>query len=226
MYQFWIASHISSESRKKTLPCAIDSAAKQDIPPDRVHIYLSYSYKTEVLKDPEVFEESLKLLSDRLTILRSEERLLQFEHLHKIHTLVEETVPNRKNLFIAFCDDDDLNHPSRLSRCPTRGVKVFYSKSIVFYDHDSEIKSWSDMMTHSADTIVNREPDFGSMIVHYSLVRLFFEKHYHTAVTQLKGMADVFFKVFIEGQSRPALSDEIGYASRFSFKVPREYGVV
>lgn len=94
----------------------VKSLCAQDRLPDVVAI--SYSNQHNInIHVKELLEKYLQPLGVRYIVLHQPQRLYQFEHLRCIydHVLAHER-PSEKNVWITFCDDDDMLHRKRIQK--------------------------------------------------------------------------------------------------------------
>lgn len=101
----WIASHFHSVRRIELFKSTLQSIQNQVVKPDKV--ILSFSLQHDLLELKEEIINLKKCLTIPFTILFQQNRLYQFEHLHKIY---EHVSSNDDEIYISFCDDDDFFH--------------------------------------------------------------------------------------------------------------------
>ncbi len=184
--QVWIASHIHSVQRFEWFTETIRSLLQQTELPSK--IYVSYSqekYITRKLKP--IFTNKL------LHFIWHPKRQTQFEHLKHIHNLVLQSYPTeeqQRNLFVFFCDDDDIYHPDRIRRLKT---KISSSIANVFYDFSYQISDGiSTFVLKKCGWSMPDQPgytmyDFGNHVVSFYAIHSYFMLTKTTRQDKYKG---------------------------------------
>ena len=94
----WIASHIQSAQRFEWFKETIRSLLNQTDLIDK--IFISYSKENYICDDIEKI-----FIDEKIFFMKHDMRCTQFEHLRHIHNHVREL---EQNIFVLFCDDDDM----------------------------------------------------------------------------------------------------------------------
>lgn len=179
----WIASHFHNTTRYKLFQETIKSICSQTLKPDLV--VLSYSVQHDIQLDVEtLFHQHLTPAGIQFLILQQPERLLQFQHLKKIHDHF--LLRKEEDIIVSFCDDDDMCHKERLEYvCLAMGEHKNNVVSCFYYLIDDDIMFEKEIK----GTLVNKS-DFGCYSCFFHILTEFFETSYGIDVNK---NTDVFF---------------------------------
>ena len=209
----WIASHIYAVQRHYWLLECLESLINQTLPPDE--IYVSYSVERYV---EDVVNCDYKSMFADVKFIRVDNRQEQFSHISDLVSIVdgEYDYTYKSNLYVMFCDDDDMYVSSRISTLIpylTDGVKAIRDKFLCINESGNVLSVPNN----------NKHYDFGNHVVCFSLLHEFLQSNTHTEykITHSRWycFTDTIFMFYLANHSYVVEVDEKLYLKRFCHNI-------
>ena len=204
----WIASHFHNKIRINLFKETLKSIEKQTIKPDLVII--SFSIQENLQDYKEVIENMFNNLTNKYILLYQDNRLYQFEHLHKIYNYVKNNLTD--TTFITFLDDDDLLHENYIE---ITNNYLTYDKICTRFFPISDDTSYEDKDTlrHTP----SKYTEFGGITCTLSFYEDFINSEFYSREKQ---MTDLYFSAYIYNKFTYIKLNEILYYYRKYYILP------